>query len=131
MAQALGQAGRQKRGLIVGMLTGPVVYMLYFMLVYLWAEGGCRAGLGRSQWLGWNAIDLGVVVLTLVAAAITAAGTVYTWRRWRQTKEDAASDMDSYPRFLSLVGLVLNGYHTLGILLTGFTSALLVLCEWT
>lgn len=131
MTQELSLESRQKRGLIFGLLSGPVTYMVHFLLVYFLAEGGCRAGLARVQWFGWNAIYVGVIALTLVAAAITAGATLYCYRRWQQYKEYDDTDPEAYPRFLSLAGLLLNGYHTIVILLTGLPVPMLVLCEWT
>ncbi|MEZ4616046.1 MAG: hypothetical protein R2867_11165 [Caldilineaceae bacterium] len=78
--------GRRHRGLWLGLLSGPVVYALYFIVGYLLAEATCqgtvlriRGELGLGDW-GLTTLahavddDLSLVELSAVAASPGSRG---------------------------------------------------------
>lgn len=115
-----------------GLLSGPVVYSLYFLAGYLFAEATCVADLLRFRILGLEAISFWIVVLTLAAAAVTGYSAIMAYANWRHTRGDAeaARPERSYPPFMAFVGAWLSGLFTLFILMTGVPALFLTLCDW-
>lgn len=120
------------RLLWLGLLAGPVVYSLYFVAGYLFAEATCTADLLRFRVLGLEAVSFWIVMVTLAAAAITGISTAISLRYWRRTRLESESDRAerSYPPFMAFVGAWLGGFFTLLILLTGVPALFLVICDW-
>ena len=48
-------------------LNGPVTWFIYFMLVYMIADLGCQAGWGQVLVMGFNLVELLVVLSTIIA----------------------------------------------------------------
>ena len=120
------------RSLLIGLFSGPVIYSLYFVTGYLFAEATCTADLLRFRILGLEAVSFWIVVLTLAAAAATGYCMMMALGHWRQTQRDEESRRPerSYPPFMAFIGAWLNGIFTLFILLTGVPSFFLVICDW-
>ncbi|RIK40437.1 MAG: hypothetical protein DCC55_15030 [Chloroflexi bacterium] len=117
--------------LLVGVLTGPVVYSLHFLLVYLLVEAACKAGLLEFTLLGFDGISIAVAVLTLIAVGITGYSAYAAYRSWRRTRPaEDENRHEEYAPLLALVSLWLNGFFTVVILLTGLPAIFLVLCDW-
>lgn len=123
---------RLNRSLWFGLLSGPIVYSLYFVIGYFFAEATCRADLLRYTVWGLEAISFWIIVLTVVAAAITGYSTVVAIRNWRRTRADDESPRPerSYVPFMAFVGAWLSGIFTLHILLSGVPVLFLVVCDW-
>lgn len=121
-----------------GLLGGPIIYSVHFLTVYLLAEAACMADLLRYRLLGLEAISFWVVVLTLVAAALTGYGTWLAYHTWRATRDPVGhvveqgggQEQRSYQPFMAFIGLWLSGLFTVIILLTGLPALFLVLCDW-
>lgn len=117
-----------------GLLAGPLVYSLHFMVVYLLVETACRADLLRFTWLGLDGIVIWVVALTLVAALVTGYSMVVALRNWQQARP--ANGQQHPPRkegnasLMAQVGIWLSGYFTIAVLLTGLPAAFLSICSW-
>lgn len=118
------------RALWFGLLGGPVVYSLHFLAVYWLGEAACQANLLRYRVLGLEAISFWVLLLTIVAAAITAYGALLAYRNWRRTRDNDEQTQPSYPPFMAFIGLWLSIGFTVVILLTGLPALFLVLCDW-
>ncbi len=123
---------RRNRWLWFVLASGPIVYSLYFLIGYLLAEASCVAGTLRYRLLGLEAISFWIILLTVVAAAITAYSTVVALRHWQQAEHGATATTaeHGYPPFMAFVGAWLNGLFTLFILLSGVPAYFLVLCDW-
>ena len=121
--------GNQRLSLWFGFMGGPVIYSLYFLAVYFLGEAACMADLLRYRVLGLEAIAFWVVLLTLVAAAVTGYGTWLAYHNWRQTRAGAGPDRSSYQPFMAFTGLWLSGLFTVTILLTGLPALFLVLFD--
>jgi hypothetical protein len=113
-----------------GVLTGPILYSLHFMAVYLLVETACKAGRLQFSVLGINGIAFWVVLLTLVAAGVTGYSTFVAYRDWRQTRLAGEGRHESYAALMALLGLLLSGFFTVVILLTGLPALFLVACDW-
>ncbi|HRW05475.1 MAG TPA: hypothetical protein P5121_10290 [Caldilineaceae bacterium] len=120
------------RSLWIGLFSGPVIYSLYFVTGYLFAEATCTADLLHFRILGLEAVSFWLIVLTLGAAVVTGSCMVMALGNWRRTQRDEESRHPerSYPPFMAFVGAWLNGLFTLFILLTGVPSFFLVICDW-
>jgi len=113
-----------------GLLAGPIIYSLHFLTVYWIAEAACQANLLRYRVLGLEAISFWVLLLTVVAAALTGYGALLAYRDWRRMRDNEAQNLPSYPPFMAFVGLWLSASFTVVILLTGLPALFLVLCDW-
>lgn len=123
---------RLNRSLWFGLLNGPIVYSLYFVIGYFFAEATCKVDLLRYTVLGLDAISFWIVVLTVASAAITGYSTVVAVRTWQRTRSDDESPRAerSYVPFMAFVGAWLSGIFTLSILLSGVSAFFLVVCDW-
>lgn len=117
-----------------GLAGGPIIYSVYFLAVYFLGEAACMADLLRYRLLGLEAITFWVLLLTLVAAALTGYGTWLAYHHWRATRnpvgQEAGREQRSYQPFMAFIGLWLSGLFTVVILLTGLPALFLVLCDW-
>jgi hypothetical protein len=127
--QASEHQKRYHRGLIFGLVNGPIVYSVYFLIVYFLVEGGCKSGLVRTQLFGFDSVSAWIVLLTLIATAATGLGGVVAWRGLRQSRHNIRRT-DAYSHFMGVAGLGLNGLFALLILLTGLPVLLLEMCTW-
>ncbi len=119
-----------RRSLWIGLLTGPIVYALHFIVVYLLVEIACRVGWLQFQLWGLSGLSITVLGITLVAAAINAGAGVLEYREWRLRKEREGGTSGTYAPLMSLVGVWLNGLFTLTILMTGAPALVLMPCRW-
>jgi hypothetical protein len=122
-----GQLDRRNRNLWRVFLAGPIIYSIYFIVVWVLSEFGCIAGIGQFDLWGMNPIRLGVVLLTLVAALIIALVGLSTFRRWHRVNEDPEEDD---PLFMLLVGAWLNGFFVVITLLSAVPLVLRSVCGW-
>jgi hypothetical protein len=132
MAETAAQA-EQREGwpsLWFGVLTGPIIYSLHFVVVYLLVETACKADLLQFSVLGINGISFWVALLTLVAAGLTGYSTFVAYRDWRQSHPASEGRHESYAALMALLGLALGGFFTGVIMLTGLPALFLVVCDW-
>lgn len=111
-------------------LSGPVIYIVYFLVVYTLGEFGCFAGIQRLNIVGMNPIRLGTIVLTLLAALATISTGVVSFRRWRRLREGPDDPEEYDPIFMLHVGTWLNGIFSVLILLTAVPMLLGSACDW-
>jgi hypothetical protein len=130
MTSAAQEQKRFDRFLIFGLVNGPIVYSLHFLVVYFLVEGSCKSGFVRREIFGFGVVSVAIVVLTVLATAIVLFGGYVSYRGWRRSKENAERGQDAYSRFMAVAGMWLNGYFGLLILLTGLPVLLLVFCDW-
>lgn len=131
MTQVVQETNREgSRALWFGLLTGPVVYSLHFLIVYLLVEAACRARLPTFTVLGLDSISIGVAIATLIAALITGFSTYSAYHSWRRARPSRQGQHENYSSLMGLVGLWLSGFFTIVILLTGLPALFLVVCDW-
>jgi hypothetical protein len=130
MLQTSASTQTQNGRLWLGFLTGPIVYIVYFIVVWALGEFGCLAGIQQLSLLGQNPIRFGVLVFTAVAAFITLMIGILSFRRWRQVRHEPGQNGGNYAQFMLLVGTWLNGLFTLVILMSAIPMLLGSACDW-
>jgi heme/copper-type cytochrome/quinol oxidase subunit 2 len=123
-------ADEQRRSLWIIFLSGPVVYTVYFLVVWALAEFGCFAGIEQLNWFGFDPIRLGVVVLTVIAAILTLGVGIVSFRRWHAMREGPDDPDEDDPKFMLFVGMWMIGLFTVTILMTAIPMLFGVPCEW-
>ena len=118
------------RSLWFGLLAGPIVYSVHFLVVYLLVEAACKADLLHFSVLSFNGIAVSVLVLTILAALINLVAGVLTYRTWQRRKDIEGGTQGSYAPFMALVGVWLNGLFAITILATGIPPLFLQPCGW-
>ena len=131
---------REKRWMWAMFLSGPVVWLSHYGLVYLVAEAGCTGG-GPGLELLDPPVPVTLTLLTTVAAiAACLAATVWSFRRWRLTDrhperapddaKELAGDEASDDRAGSLAfgGFVLGVFSIVAILFTAAPALVLGPC---
>lgn len=117
------------------LLAGPIIYGVYFVLAYLTVEAACRTG-----WLRFtvavngadtNGITVTLLVLTVAAAAAVLISLAATALRWQRLGREARSEAVDADRFVTQVGMLLDGLFLLLILATGAPVVLLAPCAWS
>lgn len=129
MTQTTQKREPHSRRLWLMFLSGPVVYSVYFLVVYSIGEFGCLAGLQFVGVFGWSAIRFSVAVLTVVSALITLGAGIFSFRRWRRRREEPDED-DENAAFILFVSTWLNGLFTVITLLTSVPMLSGSYCQW-
>ena len=118
------------RSLWIGLLTGPVVYAVHFIVVYLLVDVACRVGWLQFSLWGLSGLSIAVLGITLIAALINAGAGVLAYREWQARKDTEGGTQGTYAPLMALVGLGLNGLFTATILVTGAPALVLMPCRW-
>jgi hypothetical protein len=114
----------------MGLLTGPIVYALYFIVGYLLVEMACQTGVLQTTVGGLSLYAVIVLALTLFAALVTLLTGLSNFRRWRQHAADHATDTDHASPFMVFGSLLLSILFTSLILLTGIPILVIQSCRW-
>lgn len=97
------------------LLAGPVLWIVHFMAVYLFAEAACAARESNDiAFFGTGAIVPIVVASTLVAAGVTGAAMLASWRGTRGRTEDATA--------MGWAGVLLGALSLVAILAVGLPA---------
>ena len=123
-------ADRRRGSFWLMFLAGPVIYIVYFIVVWALGEFGCLAGIQALRPFGLNPIYTGVIALTTVAALATFYVGLLTFRRLRNLRQGPVDSEEEDPLFMVTVGLWLNGMHIVVILLTAVPMLLGSACAW-
>jgi uncharacterized membrane protein YidH (DUF202 family) len=124
------QIKEKPQQLWAGLLTGPVVYALYFVVGYLLVETACQTGVLQTAVGGLSLYSIIVLVLTLVASLITLIMGLSNFQRWRQHALSRGGDPDSAVPFMIFGSVLLSVFFTSLILLTGIPVLVLQSCRW-
>lgn len=120
------------RALWFGLLSGPIIWSVQFLIVYLLVEIACQAGVLQTQVLGLELVSLLVIILTAASLASVAYGGLFSYRKFQQTGDGKVFDREnlsaSPARFMALSGLALNLLFGLLILLMGIPAIVLAPC---
>ena len=83
---------RRSRWALAMFVSGPVIWSVHFMLVYLVTEAGC-SGDGPGLSLFDPPVPKAVTLATTAAAAAAALACAMWWyRRWRASEHEPAAD---------------------------------------
>ena len=130
MRQEVANATRPRLRLWPAFLAGPIIYGVYFLIVYTMGEFGCFAGLQRFTFLGWNVIRLTTIGATVVAVLAIVVAGFSTFRSWRRLRDNPPNPEDDDPRFMLLVGTWLTGIFGVVTVLSVVPSLLGTVCGW-
>lgn len=126
----------QARVLWLDLLSGPVIYSVYFLAGYLLVDIACHANLLAYTVLGLSLISVVVLGLTLVALALSLYASFVTYRRWKRMRgtsewDDERGRLTEGPeQFMTFGGLLLNALFAFLILVTGISALVLWPCGW-
>lgn len=124
------QGDHQRRRLWPMFLAGPVIYLIYFIVVWTLGEFGCLAGIQQLRPFGVNLIFVGIVALTAAAGLIIFAFGMASFRRWRKLRHGPAEAQEEGPAFMLYVGIWLDGIFLAVTLLTAAPLLVGSACAW-
>lgn len=114
----------QKRNLWLGLLAGPVAWVIYFTAGYLFLEAVCRQVSPITRFLGLPWPSLVIVLLTLITLAVIGYAGRRTWP-WLQP-----DNRPEYSHFMAQCGLFLGGLFAFITFLTGIPALALPPCTF-
>lgn len=119
----------------IGMIGSPAVWGVHFMLVWALVEGGCAVGIGEQRLLGGNAVQVTVLVATVIALLLTAASGVIAYGNWQRARMintnvgGIAARAAERTNFLALVGLSFTVIFFVVIVFTALPVFVLPPCD--
>lgn len=103
---------------IAAMLGGPVIWVVYFLIVYAVGEFGCLSGALNYAIGGVHVITLITAALALVAMAGLGVVGWRAYQRWRSLRPAIEDTLETRrTRFISFGAVLLGGLFELAILL--------------
>jgi hypothetical protein len=122
------------------LVSGPTIWFVHFMVVYLLAETACKTNWLAFRILGINglaAIVVGLTVLAVVGTVIFGLQGLRIWRKGRDMGVQEGElggkgyvDPEARSTFIGLAGMLLNLISGVIILLTAVPSLILRPCVW-
>jgi hypothetical protein len=130
-AVPLSNSGRA-RSAIALFLSGPVIWSIHFLVVYLVVEAGCT---GSGQGLDVFAPPVPstvTIVATVVAAIACLAAAAMSYRRWRSDRQEREARTNLAPAegvaTLAFVGFLLAVLGFVTVLFVGLPVLFLPAC---
>ncbi len=139
-----------RRVLWYSLLSGPIIYMVYFLIAWLLTEFACE-GDGLNFSVGpLNGVNFTLALITAVALIMLIVSAAIAWRAWRQRSGPNApvvdvDDMDGADpvqvaegkeipggtgAMMALTGFALNVLFAVVTLLSAVPGFVLVACDW-
>ena len=125
---------RRARWPLFMFVSGPVIWSVHFLLVYLVTEAGCT-GEGPGLTLFDPPVPKAVTLAATAAAAVAALACAgWSWRRWRtnaaEAAADEAADLQDRDRggTLAFAGFLLSLLSVVTILFVGLPALVLPSC---
>jgi hypothetical protein len=115
-----------------GFLLAPVVWFVYFIIVYGLQGAGCAAGLDRAMVFGVGALQFLLALVTLAAVAVIAASGLWSFRAWHrllEELEDEEHQAHGHATFLSYGALLHAGLFLVATVWSGAPILLLDPCD--
>jgi hypothetical protein len=107
-------------------LTGPIVFVGYFGLSYLWSSLGCTFAADPTPLLRISEMAVGAVVAVLTAAALVILAVISILAASRILHSTAEGDEED--TFLACITFALAGMSAVAVVWTGVTAASIPLC---
>ena len=128
-----------KRSQLTALLTGPVVWIVYFLIVWAIGEFGCLSGALQFALGGLPAITALVLLITVIALIVVFSvgwRAFVEWRRvrgradarGREREPETGSDEQARTQFLGLGSVLLSVLFGFAILLSGVPLLVLRPC---
>lgn len=105
-----------------GFLFAPVVWFVWFLVLYSVQGAGCELGLDSAALLGTSVLRVVLGALTVLAAAAIATVGAWAFKEWRDVREygdDAGDRPMDLSRFLSYGALLHAGLFFVAVIWTG------------
>jgi len=115
----------------VGFLITPVLWFVYFLVIYSLHGAGCAGGLNARTLLGTNLLQLLMLLLTAAVAAVIVALGVWSYRSWKRLLEQLEGDeleAHGHMTFLAYGALLHAGLFLVATLWIGVPSVFLEPC---
>lgn len=114
---------------LFSVLSGPVVWMLHFVLVWAVAEMGCGANYANMPILPAPAIRTIVIGATVIALIAGVVGGVASYRHWASLRGDGITDREARIRFVLQIGMALSVVFVVSVVLTALPVFFLDACD--
>ncbi len=118
------------------LLAGPILWFVHFVLVYAAAEFGCRANFNNLIFFTPESIRSTIIVVTVVALVGVLWGGLLGYRSLKAIQNRGHSDPslqelpdDTRIRFLLMLGMTLNAFFFLNILVTVMPAFFVGVCD--
>jgi hypothetical protein len=115
---------------LVGVISGMIIWAIWFVVVYSLTGIGCDAGWHRRSAPGGNLLSLVMLLSTALALALIAWTAWRGYLGWRRSSSAAVVGRDNTQRqgFMGLVMMVLSILAAVGTLLVGIPILMLEPC---
>lgn len=125
-----GTGNGRSRALWIGLLAGPVIWSIYFVIIYLLAEIACGLNLLQFTVWGVSIILLLVQVITVLALLPILYIGFQAYRRWQRLRHDEIEIGEQPAEFMALGGVLLGLLFALATLVTGVSALVVQPCRW-
>ncbi len=109
-------------------LSGPIVWITHFTLVYIFAEFGCATRFSTLMFAGQNGIVIAVIITSVIALAFTVIATFLAYQlRNPENLEDNILSIE-FQHFMAESGWVMNAIFSVVIIATAIHAMWLSSC---
>lgn len=118
------------RDSLVGIVGGPLVWTVHFLLVYVFTAVACAFRFADLTFLGTSIVNSLMVIATLLAVAVIGWLGWLAWGRYRRAGGPERTDdpLLSRHQFFSLVALLLCVLSAIGVVYEGIPLLMLPAC---
>jgi hypothetical protein len=111
-------------------LAGPILWAIHFIVVYLFAEFGCRANFNNLVYFSPDSIRIVVLIATLIALIGVGVGEVIAYRSWMTAQSGSEESPQRMQfQFLTMMGILLSALFMLGIFTTAVPTFFIDVCS--
>lgn len=115
-----------------GLISGPLVWTIYFIIGYALIEAACKTTLLDEPIQQLDGIAFTILILTGVGMLLALVGTLFNLRHWRQIKQESIDSSggrtESVRGYMAFTGLLLNLIFGFTIVFTGVAALFLNPC---
>ena len=139
-----------RRVLWYSLLSGPIIYMVYFLIAWLLTEFACEGDALNFSVGPLNGVSFVLALITSVALIALIVSAAVAWHAWRQRSGHNprivdVDDMDGADpvhvaeseeipegtgAMMALTGFGLNVLFAVVTFMSGITGFVLVACDW-
>ena len=113
-------------GSLLQPLAGPVIWLVYFFVVYLATETACFSDWAGLEVWGLAAIDLVVLVVTVLAMVAIGIFARRSWLRWKHPT--GTGRVEGQDRVLGLGGFLMGLLFAVATFAVGLPALLVPTC---
>lgn len=126
----LSRAGYFLQDSLVGTVSSLLVWAVYFVAAYVFLSVACASGLNRVRVLGMDAVQLTLVLMTIITLALIAWIAVASVRAGRRIRPRVSAEprVAERRRFMSRTAVLLAGLAFVATLWMGVSILVLAPC---